>query len=213
MEYIFLHGLGQTAASWNKTLNRIGGTANVHCPELSDLLAGKTVTFANLYRAFSEYCAALPGTVALCGLSLGGMLALRYGIEHPEKVSAMVLIGTQPAIPKRLFGFQTFLFRLLPQRAFRQMGFGKSELLSLSASMTDFDFRRELETVSCPVLVVCGEKDRANQKAAEELYRKIPYAELRILKRAGHEGNIDSPEALGKVLREFFSGRCSGFPD
>ena len=37
--------------------------------------------------------------ICLCGLSLGGVLALNYAIEHPEKIKGMVLIATQYKMP------------------------------------------------------------------------------------------------------------------
>lgn len=35
-----------------------------------------------------------------CGLSLGGVLALNYAIERPDKVKSLVLIATPYMIPK-----------------------------------------------------------------------------------------------------------------
>ena len=35
--------------------------------------------------------------ICLCGLSLGGVLALNYAIEHPGKIKVLVLIARQPA--------------------------------------------------------------------------------------------------------------------
>ena len=42
----------------------------------------------------------------MCGLSLGGILALQYAIEHPEHIHALALIGTQYTMPKTLLRIQ-----------------------------------------------------------------------------------------------------------
>ena len=70
--------------------------------------------------------------------------------------------------------------------------------------MMDLDFRGDLGRVGCPTLVLCGERDRANQKAALELRAGIPKAELAWIPGAGHEVHRDAPEALAEALRQFF---------
>lgn len=64
------------------------------------------------------------------------------------------------------------------------------------------DFSAKLGGIACPAAVVCGERDRANRGAAEELQRLLPNAELRIIPGAGHEVNRDAPEALAALLNE-----------
>ena len=85
----------------------------------------------------------------------------QYVIEHAEKVASLVLIGTQYIMPKRLLKFQNMIFHLMPNRSFRKMGFGKKDFISLSKSMIDLDFQKDLEKINCRVLVLCGEKDKA----------------------------------------------------
>ena len=53
---------------------------------------------------------------------MGGVLALHYSIENPEKVKAAVLIGTQYKMPKGLLKFQNIAFHIMPQRMFDTMG-------------------------------------------------------------------------------------------
>ena len=58
------------------------------------------------------------GPVHLCGLSLGGILALDYALDHPENVKTLVLIGTPHKVPKFAFALQNVVFRFLPKSAF-----------------------------------------------------------------------------------------------
>lgn len=205
MKDIFLHGLGQASSSWNRVVESIDNPADVLCPDLAFLLHGREVNYSNLYMAFSEYCAELSEPLNICGLSLGGILALQYCIEHPDKINALVLIGTQYVMPKRLLRFQNAVFRFLPNGAFKDMGFGREDFINLSKSMMDLDFQRELKHINCPVLVVCGEKDRANKQAALRLKEQLPFAELAIIAKAGHEVNVCAPRELSSVLHSFFS--------
>lgn len=203
MNYIFLHGLGQTASSWEKTVSCMGAKENISCPDLFELLQGRKITYANLYEVFSEYCRSFCEPFVICGLSLGGVLALHYSIENPKKVKAAVLIGTQYIMPKGLLKFQNAVFHIMPQRMFDTMGLAKKDAVNLSKSMMNLDFRQNLQELKCPVLVICGEKDKANKKASSELARTLPHAELKIIKNAGHEVNIDASQKLSEILKSF----------
>ena len=61
------------------------------------------------------------------------------------------------------------LFHLMPNSAFNKMGFKKADVINLCGTMAELDFSDSLHKVSCPVLIVCGEKDNANKKTAKEL--------------------------------------------
>lgn len=145
MKYIFLHGLGQVPSDWETTIKRLDLGLDVDCPNLSDWLSGKEASYLNLYHALESYCEQQEGPLHLCGLSLGGILTLHYALEHAEKVASLVLIGTQYIMPKRLLKFQNMIFHLMPNRSFRKMGFGKKDFISLSKSMMDLDFQKDLE--------------------------------------------------------------------
>lgn len=205
MKTILLHGLGQTPSSWKDTINHMGGSADILCPNLFDWLEGKEVSYQVLYAAFSDTCGQFSEPFNLCGLSLGGILALQYATEHPDRVNALALAAVQYRMPKKLLQFQNVFFRFMPERAFQGMGLGKTEFIRLSKSMMTLDFQKELKRILCPVMVLCGEKDTANKQASFQLQSQLPHAELLVMKDAGHEINLDAPEALGKALRTFFN--------
>ena len=54
-----------------------------------------------LYNAFAQFCDSLEELIVLCGIFLGGVLAL-YFIEHPDYICAVVLIASQYKMPKRI---------------------------------------------------------------------------------------------------------------
>lgn len=205
MKYILLHGLGQNPSSWNNTVEILERKSDILCPDLSRLLQCREITYPNLYQAFCDYCTEFPEPLSICGLSLGGVLALQYGLEHPQRVRSLVLIGTQYAMPKGLLKLQNIIFRFMPDSAFKETGLGKNDFIGLSGSMMDLDFRKDLNRLSCPVLVICGEKDRANKRASRQLKELLPHAELSILEEAGHEVNRDASERLAGILNSFFN--------
>ena len=177
MEYLFLHGLGQTAQSWEKTLLSLRNFGSISKPELFSFLKESNGSYQELYASFVSYCSGMHGPIHLCGLSLGAVLALHYALDHPQKVASLVLIAPQYKMPKTLLKAQNLFFRFMPEKAFRDMGITKKQFLTLTNSMLDMDFSERLR-ISCPVLILCGEKDRANQKAAKMLAQQMPGSEL-----------------------------------
>lgn len=201
---IYLHGLGQKPASWDAVITRLGLAENSVCPDLMELCQGKQVTYQNLYEGVSGVCSKADQPVDLCGLSLGGVLALHYTVEHPDRVNSLVLIAAQYKMPKRLLRLQNILFHWMPESMFQPAGLGKKETIRLCKTMMELDFSNSVQEISCPTLIVCGERDAANQKAAAALAGLVKGAELQIFDGAGHEVNLEAPESLAEALRAFY---------
>ncbi len=204
MKQIYVHGLGQTPNSWEKTITQLAAVENSICPDLADMIRGTEATYRNLYEAFSDVCNKCEGPVNLCGLSLGGVLALNYAIDYPEKVNSLVLIATPYKMPKRLLRFQNMIFRFMPNSMFGPMGFGKADFLQLCKTMTELDFSESLKKISCPALIICGERDHANRSSSVKMADMMNHAELHIIRGVGHEINIEAPKKLAEVLQSFY---------
>lgn len=202
--HIYLHGLGQTSAGWERLIAQSEFAGHSVCPDLIELCRGKQATYQNLYEGFSKACSEFDEPLDLCGLSLGGVLALHYTIEHPKKVNSLVLIAAQYKMPKGLLRIQNILFRFMPKSMFQQAGFGKKEFIRLCKTMMELDLSDSVWKVSCPALVVCGERDAVNKKASVELAGLLENAELQIISDSGHEVNMEAPERLAEVLRIFY---------
>ena len=76
MKYILLHGMGQNASSWDKTISFLPNDIETVCPELSDFFTEGDCYYSKMYTAFCEYCNHFSMPINLCGLSLGAVLAL-----------------------------------------------------------------------------------------------------------------------------------------
>ena len=131
-------------------------------------------------------------------------MTLNYAIDHPDKVKALVLIAAQYKMPRKLLKVQNMLFHLMPNSAFNKMGFKKADVINLCGTMAELDFSDSLHKVSCPVLIVCGEKDNANKKTAKELCHYLNNSNFHELMKTGHEANIEDPEELAIVLQRFY---------
>lgn len=203
---ILIHGSGHKGDSWSKVISYMNDRKNdILCPDLSAILDGKEASYNNLYSSFIEYCNKFEGQIELCGLSLGGILALNYAIDYPNKVKKLVLIGTPHKVPKVMFSIQNMIFKFLPKSLFETMAFNKKDTFILGSTMKNLDFSNRLQNVKCPTIVICGEKDSTNIKSSQYLVENIKNAKLQIMKNTGHIVNEESPEELSKVLIDFWN--------
>ena len=182
MKYLYLHGLGQKPDSWNRVIKETKVSKSSCSLSLSEMLEGKTATYKELYSAFSSECDKENEEIVLCGLSL----------------------GAQYKMPKKLLKVQNMLFHLMPNSVFNKMGFKKADVINLCGTMAELDFSDSLHKVSCPVLIVCGEKDNANKKTSKELCHCLNNSNFHELMKTGHEANIEAPEELAIVLQKFY---------
>lgn len=204
MKKILIHGSGHKATSWNKTIEYMKENKDIVCPDLSSILNGKEASYTNLYSSFIQYCNNINEKIDLCGLSLGGILALNYAMDFPEKVNSLVLIGTPYKVPKIMFSIQNMIFRFLPKSIFVNMAFDKKDTFILGNTMKELDFSNSLQKVKCPTLIICGEEDNANIKSADYLSKNIKNAELKIITNTGHIVNEENPRELSKLLIEYW---------
>lgn len=204
MQTILIHGSGHKETSWDEMITYMDNDQDLLCPNLSKILNGKEASYTNLYSAFIEYCNRADGQLHLCGISLGGILALNYALDFPDKVKTLVLIGTPHKIPKVMFTIQNMIFKLLPKSVFADMAFDKKDTFALGNSMKQLDFRNKVQNIKCPTLIICGKKDSANIQSANYFAENIENAKINIIENTGHVVNEESPKILAKILNEFY---------
>lgn len=202
MKTVLLHGLGQTAQDWKEVVYQLS-TSYVECPELFSL-TGNEISYSRVLVELERQYSNVTEPIRICGLSLGALLALDFTIRHGNKVDLLVLIGAQYKVPTLLIDFQNLLFRCMPSKSFDNMGISKSDTIKLSHSMRSLDFTSQLDRITCPVTILCGEKDSANLRAAKKLNELLPQATLQIVSGAGHEINKDAPEVIAAILNDKF---------
>ena len=205
MKKILIHGSGHKAASWNEIISYMNDNGDILYPDLYKILNGKEAGYTNLYSSFIEYCNKIDAKIDLCGLSLGGILALNYAIDYPEKVKSLVLIGTPHKVPKIMFSIQNVIFKFLPKSLFETMAFNKKDTFILGNTMKNLDFSNKVHKVQSPTLIICGDKDSANIKSAYYLAKNIKNAKLEIMKNTGHIINEENPKELSKLLNNFWN--------
>ena len=210
---ILVHGLGQDEKSWNEVKNQLNNNGiNVETPNLFSMVKNYQVNYENMYKTFADYCNSFNEKINLVGLSLGGVLAIDYITEFPEKVNSIILIGTPYEIPKTIFIIQNIIYKFMPKRIFEEMGCPKKDMISLLDSMKNLSIPEKAPNIKINTLIICGEKekDNINMKSAKQLNKVIQNSKFKIIENAGHEVNIDNPIELANTIYDFWkdNGKC-----
>ena len=96
---VFLHGLGASCITWEENIGPLSERFSVYAPDIpghgdSVKLGVDYNTDAGVSFILGFLDAIEAPSAALAGSSMGGLIALLTALEHPERVSHLVLINT-----------------------------------------------------------------------------------------------------------------------
>ncbi|MBA3811605.1 MAG: alpha/beta fold hydrolase [Caulobacteraceae bacterium] len=144
------------------------------------------------------------GTAVLGGLSLGGYMSLAFHRAHRERVGGLMLFDTGPGYraDEAREGWNQRALRTAERfEAKGQRG------LALAArgmlAQRDDAVIASLPAIAVPTLVVVGADDTPFLAASDYMAAKIPGARKVVIPDAGHEANIDQPEAFNAAVLGF----------
>lgn len=167
-----------------------------------------------------------PERIILIGFSLGGYISRHMLYQAPERVEALVLIGTstRPSAPPATDGPAVKMFRGMSRSALRravhedrendevlidrlkEMGerlgaevFGR---LSALERKSDLDMMR---TIQCPVLVVTADQDRLRSMEEATEMAEAANVPLVVLEHCGHMMPMEEPRQLADVVLNWLS--------
>lgn len=163
--------------------------------------------------------------IHLVGLSMGGRIARNVAIRWPERLRSLTLVSTSPgfdAMPaEEVKRFVTERSTRSPENVRKLLGSRARpeafDVLWESVTQTrDDSYRKTLEasvaqdrgapieTIRVPTLVVAGDEDTVYPPGmAREVARRIPGAELTLIKGAGHLVNLERPGRFNEVVMDF----------
>ena len=200
---VVLHGLGQTASDWQAFKAQIEGEVLV-IELFSEVTPQTHLTLATLVSKVEMTLKDLKEPFYLCGLSLGGLLALIYASARPSPfLKGLIVVGAiYKSLPRSLNLLQTGLFYILPAKKLAPLGLSRQQLLSLMKSI-QVDLSEDLQMLPFRCLILCGEKDRVNRQASQEIHAYLPQSDFHLVVGAGHEINKDQPQEFADLVRNF----------
>jgi 2-succinyl-6-hydroxy-2,4-cyclohexadiene-1-carboxylate synthase len=99
---VLLHGFTQTGASWRAVADALGERYRALAPDLRGHGSAAALRPVTIEACVADVVASAPERFTLAGYSMGGRLALRVALAHPERVERLVLVGTTPGIADNL---------------------------------------------------------------------------------------------------------------
>jgi len=232
---VFLHGVGSDKSVWRPQLDYFRGDRRAVAfdyPGYGD----SDPAYEGMTR--DDYGASVLAAMTelgidsahVCGLSLGGVVAIAMHAAWPERIVSLVLADTfadhpegQAICERGIAGSDNLRVMaesrvdlLLAQPADPAV---RSEVVETMARIDPAAYRigakavwladqqDRARTIRVPTLVLCGSDDRITPPVlSRALARLIPGAEYQEIERCGHISNLERPEEFNALVGAFVRG-------
>ena len=231
---VFLHGVGSDKSVWRPQLEHFAKTR-------------RAIAFD--YPGYGESDAAIQGTTRddyaaailsamdalgiaeahICGLSLGGIVAIAIDHLAPARCASLILADTFAAHPE---GRAIYDRSIAASGNIRAMAEARVDLLlaqpadpavrsEVVETMSRIDpaayrigaeavwladQRARAGAIAKPTLVLVGNQDLVTPpELSSDLADRIPGARIQVIENAGHLSNLEQPDAFNRAVDEFLS--------
>ena len=200
MKLIFLHGLGQSADSWQEVQELL-----VDYPsEALELFPSGVATYQEAKERIYQYLSKVTEPFVLIGLSLGAALALELSSYDLPNLQALVLSGCPLKVAGNiLFYIQLLIFKLLPKRVFEKQGADKALMVRVSEELKTLDLREIAKNCPYPTLLICGSQDKPNLSSMKAIQELMPNSQFQIIPDGPHVLNKEKPKEFVENTRSF----------
>lgn len=235
---VCIHGVGSSLDAWAEVVQHLKDQFTVLTFDLRghgqssrtpgryeiDHLAGEALALAE-HVGFTRF--------DLAGFSLGGLIAQRLALTHPDRLNRLVLLSTvagrnteeRARVQARLAALQAgepvahyeaSLARWLTEDFQQRNPEAVARLRQLNAAndprcyaaayrvLAESDFGDQLAQIRCPTLIATGAEDAgSNPRMAAFMHAHIAGSALKILPGLRHCILIEAPEQVASLMRDF----------
>lgn len=233
---VFLHGVGSDKSAWAPQLTHFGASRRAIAldypgyGESDPLGPGEVEAHDRFADAVIATLDAMDvGRAHLCGLSLGGVVAIALAHRAAKRFVSLVLADTfalhpdGEAILTRSIAASSDMRALAGGRVPALLGSDPDPTLAAelvevmaridpaafrigAAAVWPADQRDRAAAIRLPTLVLCGAADRVTPPAlSEELAGLIPHAVRVDIAGAGHLPNLEAPAEFNAALDHFYA--------
>jgi 3-oxoadipate enol-lactonase len=228
---LFLHGVGSDKSVWRPQLDHFRGRNSgiaIDYPGYGESALVEGATRDDYARAaFAALDAMGRNRAHICGLSLGGVVAIAMHALAPERCCSLILADTFAVHPDGRAIFERGVAASADLRAMAEARVDvllaqpadpavRTEVVETMARIDPAAYRIGAEAVwladqrdraaaiAVPTLVICGSEDKVTPPAlSRELADLIPGARYAEIAGAGHLTNLEQPEAFNRLLGTF----------
>ena len=148
----------------------------------------------------------------ILGFSDGANIAMRFAMEHPDMVRALILNGgnLDPAGVKRTTQLPIEIGYRIATRFAAKSEDAKRNAEMLGLMVNEPHIRpRELSRITAPALVLCGTRDMIRGSPTREIAENLPHAQLTIL-RGDHFVANRRPAEFNRAVDDFLKSLQRG---
>ena len=232
---VFLHGVGSDKSVWRPQLEHFGESRRAIAFDYPGYGESEPAPGASRDDFAAAILAAMDaldiGRAHICGLSLGGVIAIAMHAAAPDRCASLVLADSfavhpdGPGIHQRsLEASRSMTMRALAEaRVDMLLGSEaapglRNEVVETMAAIDPEAYRVGAEAVwladqrdraaaiGVPTLVLCGAEDKITPPPlSEELASLVPSARLQLIAAAGHLANAEQPAAFNAAIDRFLA--------
>nr|MDO8099147.1 alpha/beta hydrolase [Candidatus Njordarchaeota archaeon] len=226
---VLIHGAQGTVEGWEGMVSVLKQKYRVITPSLPGRSGSENMLGEITIERYSDHVSYLLQKIGvekavIAGCSMGGLVTLSFGLNHPRMALALVLMATGARMPvdERIVK----LFEDDPEGTTRlaaSMGYSKKTpkeviekalvynincpkeaMLNDYAATGKFDARQRLHEIKAPTLIMVGSDDILTPlPMAQFLNTGIVGSTLKIIKDAGHSAIIEKPKELSEEIMRF----------
>ena len=232
---LFLHGVGSDKSVWAPQVVHFGRSRRALAFDYpgygeSDFAEGATRDdFAAAILAAMDALGV--GRAHVCGLSLGGVVAIAMHAAAPQRCASLIIADSFAAHPdgQGIYDRSVAASQTMTMHEFAEARSGvllgsaatpglRAEVIATMAAIDPGAFRLGVEavwladqrglaaTVDVPTLILVGDEDSITPPAlSEELARLISGSRLELIAEAGHLANAEQPQAFNMAIESFLS--------
>ena len=234
---LLVHGFPLDHTLWDPQVESLRDVARVLAPDLPGF---GTSAAPRTTMTMDDYADALAVTIdepsVICGLSMGGYVALAFVAKHPDKVRGLILCNTRAgaddekgregrrASEKKVqdAGVPELANGMLPKmltpkapdelRSSVQAMMARQPADGVIAALRGMAARPDrtpmLPSIRVPTLILTGRDDTLIPPSeSEAMARAIPGSRLVIIDGAAHLSNLEARVAFDAAVREFLTTR------
>lgn len=230
---IFLHGVGSDKSVWSPQLEHFGETRRAVAFDYPGYGESEPAAGASRDEFATAIFAAMDaveiGRAHICGLSLGGVIAIAMHATAPERCASLVLADSFAVHPDGpgIFARSSDASRSMTMRALAEARVGmllgsaasrelREEVVATMGAIDPEAYRIGAEAVwvadqrdraaaiGVPTLVLCGDEDRITPpELSRDLAGLIPGSRLELIAAAGHLANAEQSAAFNRAVDRF----------
>lgn len=222
---VFTHGISASADTWRFQVPAFESVCRTVCWDLrghgrSESPAGP-YDMGDLARDMLQVADAVGAEqIVPIGHSAGGAIALRFALDHPRRTRALVLVGTASEANEKARDFYQELAGIAEDRGMepvvKRLGMareaanlvaadprGFANVTRAMAGLNEHPMTDRLSEITCPTLILVGEKDFLGAGGSVIMSRRIAGADLQIVPGRGHGLFLEDPDGFNERVLAF----------